>query len=243
MRRREPSEAEIRLYESHLRALDNAEQEAFFRAVQRISAKPDLPPSGRHVRDPRRPRREVALAYRLRAELQGSTPPVRRLVETTSHLTLDAVHDVLQAAIGFTDRHLHMFAVGPSMHDPASSLYLCPWDSAEGELDGVDERDVRLDELLVEPGEQLLYEYDYGDSWQFTITLDAVAEQQAGAPKVRLVDGKGAGPPENCGGVEGFEQLVAAGELDPAFDRARCTGAVDAVAERLAQPVVTEFDW
>jgi hypothetical protein len=242
MRRREPSEAEIRLYESHLKALDDAEQEAFFRAVQRISAKPDLPPPGRHVRDPRRPRRDVDLTYRLRAELQGTSPPVRRVLETSSHLTLDAVHDVLQAAFGFTDRHLHMFAVGPSMHDPASSLYLCPWDSAEGELEGVDERDVRLDELLVDPGEQLLYEYDYGDSWQFTITLDGVTERRPDAPKARLVDGEHAGPPENCGGVARFEQLVAAG-VDPAFDQRRCTRAVDAVADRLAQPVVTEFDW
>ncbi len=242
MREYRVSEAEIRLYESHLKALDNAEQEAFFRAVQRIAAKPDLPPPGRHVRDPRRPRRETALTYRLRAELQGTAPPVWRLLETTSHLTLDAVHAVLQAAFGFTDRHLHIFAVGPSVHAPTSSLYLCPWDSAEGELEGVDERDVRLDELLTEPGEQLLYEYDYGDSWQLTITLDAVGERSGDEPKARLLGGERAGPPENCGGVGRFEQMIADGELDQSLDQARCAQAVAAVAERLAQPV-PEVDW
>ena len=236
MRRREPSEAEIRLLESHLKALDDAEREEFFRTVQRIAARPDPPPPGRHVRDPRRPPRETALTYRLRAELRGTTPPVWRLVETTSHLSLAAVHDVLQAAFGFTDRHLHMFAVGSSVHDPAASLFLCPWDSAEGELEGVDERDVRLDELLIDPGEQLQYEYDYGDAWQLTITLDAVRERPATDERARLLDGERAGPPENCGGVERFEQLVAAGGLDPAFDRGRAERAVAAVSERLSVP-------
>jgi hypothetical protein len=51
-------------------------------------------------------------------------PPVWRHLDLSSALMLDDVHRILQAAFGFTDSHLHRFAVGPSMYDDASALHL-----------------------------------------------------------------------------------------------------------------------
>ena len=51
------------------------------------------------------------------------------------------------------------------MYDNALGALPLPIRCEEGDDDGgVDEREVRLDELLVEPGDGLLYEYDFGDS-------------------------------------------------------------------------------
>ena len=88
---------------------------------------------------------------------------------------------MLQAAFGFTDSHLHRFAVGPSVYDDDSALYLCRWDVEDGETDGVDEREVRLDELLAEPGDGLLYTYDFGDDWEIALELEKVLERDDGS--------------------------------------------------------------
>lgn len=50
-----------------------------------------------------------------------------------------------------------------------------------------------------------MYLYDFGDSWYHTITLEAVLDEKILKP--RCLAGKGACPPENCGGVYGYEQM------------------------------------
>jgi hypothetical protein len=177
--------------------------------------------------DPRRPRRDRDVTYRVDVRLSHTTPPVWRRLELSSALMLDDVHSILQAAFGFTDSHLHRFAVGPSMYDGASALYLCPWDVEEGDNDGgVDEREVRLDELLVEPGDELLYEYDFGDSWELMIELEQVLDRAPDAPAATCVDGRRAGPPEDSGGPGHYDELVASGIVAQDFDREATQDAV-----------------
>ncbi len=152
-------------------------------------------------------------------DLRGTKPPVWRRLELGSHLFLDDVHDILQTAFGWTDSHLHRFASGGSGFDLESQLYLCPFDVEEGEDDGVPEEDVRLDEVLVEVGETLHYDYDYGDGWEHVVRLEAVLDRPADALPARCTGGRRAGPPEDCGGVWGYQDLVASGEIDGAdFD-------------------------
>jgi hypothetical protein len=113
----------------------------------------------------RRPRKEIEATYRIRVDLMDTNPQVWRRLDVSSSLMLDELHAVLQAAFGFTDSHLHQFVAGPSPHDELSTLFLCPWDVEDGDTDGIDEREVRLDELLVDRGDRLFYEYDFGDGW------------------------------------------------------------------------------
>jgi hypothetical protein len=154
------------------------------------------------------------MTYRVRVDLRGTKPPVWRRLELSSHLFLDEVHEILQTAFGWTDSHLHRFASGGSGFDRHAQLYLCPFDVEEGEDDGVPGEDVRLDEVLVEVGETLHYAYDYGDGWEHVVRLEAVLDRSADAPPARCTGGRRAGPPEDCGGVWGYQELVAAGEID-----------------------------
>lgn len=109
----------------------------------------------------RRPRRQQEVTLRVRVDLVGARPPIWRRLELSSSLYLDELHDVLQEAFDWDDTHLHRFAVG-STFDPGVEAYLCPFDEEEGEP-GVPTHEVRLDELLVEPGDRLDYVYDFGD--------------------------------------------------------------------------------
>lgn len=85
----------------------------------------------------------------LRAELVRSRPPIWRELRLRSDLTLDQVHEVLQAAFGWTDSHLHRFSLGGDAFSRDAEHFLCPYDVEEGDdEDGVPATEVRLDETV-----------------------------------------------------------------------------------------------
>jgi hypothetical protein len=176
---------------------------------RRLSSVPEQPL--KYGRVP--PRADVA-TYRVRAELRDTSPPVWRSLELASDLNLAELHDILQIAVGWTDSHLHGFAAGPEFYSKEAERYLCPFDEAEGDTDGVPEGQVRLDEVLAEDGDTLAYAYDYGDGWQHVVTLEAVLPRGDDAPSAVCTGGERDGPPEDCGGPFSYELIAAA--ADPA---------------------------
>jgi hypothetical protein len=178
--------------------------------------------------DLRRPRRDTPATLRVRADLRDARPPIWRRLDIASDAHLDEVHRVLQTAFGWTDSHLHRFSIGGSPFDLSSAVYLCPFDVEEGdEGEGVDERLVRLDELVVEPGDRLFYVYDYGDGWDHVLRLESVRDRSPDEPRAVAIDGRRAGPPEDCGGMGGYEELLEAGAVDgAAFDLAAVNAAL-----------------
>ncbi|MGH8892672.1 MAG: plasmid pRiA4b ORF-3 family protein [Actinomycetes bacterium] len=162
----------------------------------------------------RRPRRSDLVTYRVRVDLTGAKPPIWRRLELTSEMGLDELHQVIQSVFGWADSHLHMFALGTSVWDKRAQRFLCPFDVDEGEDEhGIPEQDVRLDEVLVEVGDQLQYAYDYGDGWEHVVQLEAVLDRPADSARAWCTDGRRMGPPEDCGGVGGYEELLATGEV------------------------------
>jgi Plasmid pRiA4b ORF-3-like protein len=171
----------------------------------------------------RRPRRTDVVTYRVRVDLDGTKPPLWRRLELASDLFLDQVHEIMQVAFGWTDSHLHQFGSGPGHYDPATEQYICPFQVEEGDP-GVPEEDVRLDEVLAEPGDKLFYDYDFGDGWQHTIRLEAILRRPSSAPRAVCIAGRRDGPPEDCGGAGAYELITAA--TDPGHPH-----HADAVAE------------
>ncbi|WP_067607079.1 plasmid pRiA4b ORF-3 family protein [Nocardiopsis listeri] len=157
----------------------------------------------------RRPRRRETVTYRLRVEIEGTEPPLWRGLELDSDLFLNEVHTILQAVFGWEDYHLHGFSSGGSYYSREAELYLCPFEAQEGKP-GIPEEQVRLDEVLVQKGDRLAYTYDFGDDWEHLLTLQAVLPREEGAPRARCTAGKRAAPPEDCGGVPGYEFVSAA---------------------------------
>lgn len=157
----------------------------------------------------RRPRRADPVMLRVRVDLTGTRPPVWRRLDLASDLFLDDVHEILQAAFGWTDSHLHQFGCGPTYYSRETEYYLCPFLVDEGD-EGVPEDEVRLDEVLVDVGDKLFYAYDFGDDWQHVIRLEAVLAREEPAPRALCTGGRRPGPAEDCGGIGGYALLVAA---------------------------------
>ncbi|MGI5129581.1 plasmid pRiA4b ORF-3 family protein [Pseudonocardia sp. CA-107938] len=200
----------LRRFQEQLAQLDNATAVSFAQRLMRGGSfgggdafvAPPPPPSAR------RPRRNDVVTLRVRVDLQGTRPPLWRRLEIASDMLLSELHDVLQVAFGWTDSHLHRFSSGTSIYDRSAEAYLMPFEIEEGEI-GVAEGEVRIDELLVDVGDRITYGYDFGDDWMHTVKLEAVSPRAASAPRAVCTGGRRPGPPEDCGGVDGYELWCA----------------------------------
>lgn len=54
------------------------------------------------------------------------------------------------------------------------------------------------------------YEYDFGDSWQHRIEVEKVLPPEPGVRYPRCLAGKRACPPEDVGGIFGYEEFLQA---------------------------------
>ena len=148
------------------------------------------------------------MTFQVRMDLVDAKPPIWRRLELSSAMTLAQVHDVIQVAFDWTDSHLHRFALGPSVWDEDSDLFLCPFDVEDGEVAGVPATEVRLDEVLGDVDDKMLYVYDYGDNWELRIRLEAIRDRTEGAPPAVCTGGRRAAPPEDCGGIYTYDDLM-----------------------------------
>ncbi|MFD6066996.1 plasmid pRiA4b ORF-3 family protein [Amycolatopsis lurida] len=127
-------------------------------------------------------------------EIEGRS--VWRRVLVPAAIPLDRMHIVIQAAMGWENYHLHYFLDGKTYYG-----------EAEPELQYRDERKVRLDDL-VRPGGRLLYNYDFGDSWDHEILIEEATVATSDGRYPRCIAGKAACPPEDVGGTGGYTRLI-----------------------------------
>ena len=130
---------------------------------------------------------------RLRVVLRDVEPAVARVIDVPASATLPELHELLQAAIGWTDSHLHQFVTPQEtygMDIPGEEVW--PEDQR-------DETGARLADL----GTEFEYLYDFGDGWTHDIEVLGPGGSAPGC-----VDGHGACPPEDCGGPGGYAELL-----------------------------------
>ena len=134
-------------------------------------------------------------------------PPVWRRVIVPAAYSLDRLHEVIQAAMGWQDCHLHAFRVGDVSYGPPGP---------DDELGFLDERKFQLDGLAAGP---ICYEYDFGDGWEHELVVEERTTAAEGALYPACVAGEGACPPEDCGGSYGFAEFKALLAGPPSAER------------------------
>jgi len=165
-------------------------------------------PTSRHDQQ-----RGAGLAYTLRVVLRDAPYPVWRGVIVPSDITLARLHDILQAAMGWTDSHLHAFVIDGEKYGPKD-----PDGDLDSELALLDERRARLGRLVARVGQVFEYQYDFGDNWEHDVTLMAIVDRFPADDLPCVVAGEGACPPEDVGGTPGFEDFLEA-MSSPAHDQ------------------------
>src|SRR5665811_1764837 len=137
----------------------------------------------------------------------GSKPRIWRRLSLPGDLTLDVVHTLFQAAMGWTDSHLHRFqpGIGQGYNQP---YFVTEFDEDEGE-EGIREDGVRLDQVLRAPGDRLTYLYDFGDGWEHRVTLESPDPLTPGDREPVCLGGARACPPEDVGGIHAHHDIAA----------------------------------
>jgi hypothetical protein len=148
---------------------------------------------------PRKKAAEPRLIFQIKINLLGSKPSIWRRVLVPSDFTLEELHWVIQAAMPWTNSHLHQFI------DENEKRYSDPRFQLE---DVADEKRTFVFDLLRKPKDWVVYEYDFGDGWEHIVELEKVIEADAKQKLPACVAGKRAAPPDDCGGIGGYEHLL-----------------------------------
>ena len=142
---------------------------------------------------------------RLKITLRGVRPPVWRRLVVPSSVTLAELHSVFQTAMGWTDSHLHSFAIGGVLYGDVEDF-----DGRVG-----NENRTRLSSVARSVS-KFRYEYDFGDGWEHDVLVEQ-AQSDASVLAPFCLAGRRACPPEDCGGPGGYEHLLEV-LADPAHE-------------------------
>jgi len=135
--------------------------------------------------------------------LDDIEPRIWRRLEVPAAYRLDELHRIVNAAMGWLDYHLHEFEIGGRRYGSDIDM------SAQADRT-LPEENVVIGDLARAGEKHLAYWYDFGDDWWHTIEIEAIGPAQKEVVYPRCTDGANACPPEDCGGVWGFQEFKVA---------------------------------
>lgn len=140
-----------------------------------------------------------ASIYQLKITLAGIRPPIWRRVQLKD-CSLAKLNNVVQAVMGWESYHLWSFNVAGEEYGEDSS----------GEMDMASARKRKLSQVVEQGVKKFQYVYDFGDNWEHEIEIEKAVEPERGVKYPRCVAGARHGPPEDCGGVWGYQNFLEA---------------------------------
>lgn len=139
----------------------------------------------------------------LKITLQGTKPPIWRRVLVEKTTTFEQLHYIIQITMGWTNSHLHEFDInGYRIAEPNEEL------DADLEGENIDSATITLDSIISETKEKFKYTYDFGDSWEHKILIEKFLPRDNQKKYPTCIDGKLNCPPEDCGGIPGFYNML-----------------------------------
>ena len=139
-------------------------------------------------------------AYQLHVELEGVSPKVWRRLLVPATIDLSLLHVVLLWGMGWEGGHLHEFVFGRDHYGPAEPDLDLP--DEVGDEDGVLLRDA------LRTRKTFLYVYDYGDNWRHKVRVEKVVTPHEPIDPALCIAGENACPPEDVGGVYGYQRAL-----------------------------------
>ena len=184
----------------------------------------------------------------LRISIADITPPIWRRIAVDGDISLRALHHIIQAAFGWTDSHLHEFRVEGDTYSMLDNEHVLE-SSYDSDEEMFDDRKGKLNRLLY-TGQRFTYQYDFGDSWQHEIHVEKIEQRPEPMGSACIIDGKRACPPEDVGGIGGYDDFLTTLRDDPKSQEAKdylrwVGGSFDAEAfdQRMANTTLLRMAW
>lgn len=148
--------------------------------------------------------------HQFKITLDDVHPPIWRRIQLASDATFWDLHCAINDAMGWEDAHLHEFCIGSKRKGLRIGIPIddddMPWNDDPGLVDW----EVPIAAHLAQPGARCVYLYDFGDNWRHTVALEDILPAQAKVEYPRCLAGARACPPEDCGGIHGYERICDA---------------------------------
>lgn len=144
--------------------------------------------------------------YQFKISLKEIEPLIWRRIQVPVKYSFWELHIAIQSVMGWLDYHLHQFHV----INPTTEELECIGNPG----------DDQFEEPLILPSwekfiadyfvlnKNIVYEYDFGDSWEHDIVLEKILPKQVSLRYPICLEGERACPPEDCGGVGGYENFL-----------------------------------
>ena len=173
------------------------------------------------------------MAYILKISIEGSRKPIIwRRVKVNNNITFETLHYIIQTLFNWDNAHLYQFYRFPK-NEPRLFIKTekdmefgreMGFVGDEDEDDNFDPNDpmsvflhsrrdiyklvnkTLLSDILKKEKDYIIYEYDFGDSWEHKIVLEAIDDETLIYPI--CIKGKGKTSPEDCGGIWGYQAMI-----------------------------------
>jgi Plasmid pRiA4b ORF-3-like protein len=145
--------------------------------------------------------------YRIKISLDESeNPQIWRTLEVKKTTKLYEFNSMILMAFGWSGGHMHIFRATDGTE------FMSYGDDYEADDNGsgvLNEGNYTIAHLFHD-GKCLTgtYTYDFGDDWVHSFTLENQGDAIQGVKYPRLIAGQGSCPPEDCGGIDAYYEMV-----------------------------------
>lgn len=143
--------------------------------------------------------------YQFKIILSGIEPGIWRIIDVPESYSFWDLHVAIQDSMGWLDYHLHEF--DPETNTAESSKRIGIPDGP-GDESIYASWEIKISEIFKKVGETVVYSYDFGDGWRHSVELLKVFPCGSESDYPKCIDGERACPPEDCGGVPGYQRLL-----------------------------------
>lgn len=138
--------------------------------------------------------------FRLRIQLEDVDPVIWRRLLVPGAVRMSKLADVLLAAMGWNNSHLHAFRVGGRRYGMNFDEF------PDGEID---EKTITVLQALRDE-RRFAFDYDFGDSWEHDVVVEDLTWSHFGLKYAVCLDGQNACPPDDVGGTDGYSAFLEA---------------------------------
>ncbi|MEF2248025.1 plasmid pRiA4b ORF-3 family protein [Paenibacillus sp. IITD108] len=143
--------------------------------------------------------------FQFKITLKGTKPPVWRRIQVPKTYSFWDLHVAIQDAMGWTDTHLHEFSIVNPKNGKKVFIGIPDEEFSSGTLQDWSNR---ISRFFTSENKVAAYVYDFGDYWEHRIEFEGVFPGEDKKNYPTCLAGKKARPPEDCGGIYGFREIL-----------------------------------
>ncbi|MBI3940615.1 MAG: plasmid pRiA4b ORF-3 family protein [Acidobacteria bacterium] len=154
-------------------------------------------------------KRKFSEVYEFRISLQGLQPAIWRRIQVRGNYTFWDSHVAIQDSMGWLDCHLHLFRILNPATKKRENIGI-PDDEDSFDLEVIPGWERAVSDYFSIENPAAEYEYDFGDDWQHEVVLENIIPREIKRRYPQCVAGERACPPEDCGGIWGYQEFLEA---------------------------------